>query len=144
MLWPSLLAFVEAKYGSSNDRHPHYNGYSTYLSAAGLFSSPDEAIKAEGSYQLTRNWIIGAAIAKALRVPLRLVNLGPATISKHAAGFAALLAQTPDRAPTSATSTRSRARTPAPRRALTARPGSSQRSRSRSRSASTRAATRFG
>lgn len=97
VLWPSLLVFVEAKYGSSNDRHPHYNGYSTYLPAAGLFSSPDEAIKAEGSYQLTRNWIIGAAIAKTLSVPLRLVNLGPATISKHAAGFAALLAQTPDR-----------------------------------------------
>lgn len=96
-LWPGLLAVVEAKYGSSNDRHPHYTGYSTYLPAAGLFSANDEAIKMEGSYQLTRNWIIGAAIGGALGVPLRLVNLGPAALSKHAAGFAALLAQTPDR-----------------------------------------------
>jgi hypothetical protein len=96
-LWPSQLAVVEAKYGSSNDRHPNYAGYSTYLPVDGLFAAPDEAVEAEGSYQLARNWIIGAAIANALRVPLRLVNLGPAAIAGHAAAFGALLAQTPDR-----------------------------------------------
>jgi hypothetical protein len=96
-LWPGLLAFVEAKHGSANARHPHYAGYSTYLPAPGLFSVQDEAIRAEGSYQLMRNWVIGAAMAKTLGVPLRLVNLGPAAIAKHAAGFAALLEQTSER-----------------------------------------------
>jgi hypothetical protein len=96
-LWPNLLVFVETKHGSANDRHPNYIGYDTYLPAPGLFAVDDAAIRAEGSYQLMRNWVIGAAMGTALGVPLRLVNLGPAAIAEHAAGFAALLVQTADR-----------------------------------------------
>jgi hypothetical protein len=96
-LWPRLLAFVEAKHGSANDSQPGYAAYGTYLPAPGLFAATDERVKAEGSYQLMRNWVIGAALAERLDVPLRLVNLGPVGIAKHAAGFAELLAQTSGR-----------------------------------------------
>lgn len=37
VLWPQLLVFIEAKYGSGNDRQPNYKGYATYLPAPGLF-----------------------------------------------------------------------------------------------------------
>src|SRR5215210_5887874 len=74
-LWPDLLAFVEAKHGSTNDSQPGYAGYATYLPASGLFAASDDQVRAEGSYQLTRNWVIGAALAEELDVPFRLVNL---------------------------------------------------------------------
>jgi hypothetical protein len=35
-LWPQQLVFVEAKYGSGNDRQPNYKGYATYLPAPGV------------------------------------------------------------------------------------------------------------
>jgi len=43
VLWPQQLAFVEAKYGSGNDRQPKYKGYVTYLPAPGLFAVADTA-----------------------------------------------------------------------------------------------------
>ncbi len=55
VLWPSLLVFVEAKHGSANDSQPDYAGYCTYLPALGRFSADDHTVRAEGSYQLTRN-----------------------------------------------------------------------------------------
>jgi hypothetical protein len=45
VLWPQQLAFVEAKYGSSNDRKPNYKGYATYLPAQGLFAADETAIR---------------------------------------------------------------------------------------------------
>jgi hypothetical protein len=93
-LWPGLLAFVEAKHGSANDSQP---GYATYLPATGLFAAADDQVKAEGSYQLTRNWVIGTRLADKLATEFLLVNLGPVGIADHAAGFAALLEQTPQR-----------------------------------------------
>ncbi|WP_205695650.1 hypothetical protein [Conexibacter sp. SYSU D00693] len=96
-LWPELLALVEAKHGSANDSQPGYVGYDKYLAARELFSVDEIAVRSEGSYQLTRNWVIGAAMAERLGVPLRLVNLGPAGVAEHAANFAALLEQTPGR-----------------------------------------------
>lgn len=97
VMWPSLLVFVEAKHGSTNESQPGYAGYGNYLPAPGRFIASDERVREEGSYQLTRNWIIGAALAAKLGVSFRLVNLGPAGIADHAAGFAALLRQTPER-----------------------------------------------
>lgn len=96
-LWPSLLAVVEAKYGSSNDRKPNYRGYGTYLPTPGLFVAAEDAIRVEGSYQLMRNWVIGSMLAEHLGVPLRLVNLGPASVAQSAARFGALLSQSPGR-----------------------------------------------
>jgi hypothetical protein len=97
VLWRDLLVLTEAKHGSANDSQPGYAGYSTYLPAPGLFTASDEQVRAEGSYQLTRNWVIGSALGEQLEVPFRLVNLGPAGIAMHAAGFAALLDQSPQR-----------------------------------------------
>jgi len=97
VLWPSLLVFVEAKHGSANDRQPDYAGYSTYLPAPGRFSADDQAVRAEGSYQLMRNWVMGSTLAETLGVPFSLVNLGPAGIAQHAADFAALLHERPGR-----------------------------------------------
>ncbi len=96
-MWPRLLAFVEAKHGSANDRQPDYAGYSTYLPAPGRFSAHDDVVRDEGSYQLTRNWVMGSTLAAALGVSFTLVNLGPSGIAHHAAGFAALLRQSPGR-----------------------------------------------
>ncbi len=96
-LWPDLLVFVEAKHGSANDSQPGYAGYNTYLPAPGLFTAGDEQVRDEGSYQLTRNWVIGAALAEQLDVTFRLVNLGPAGIGSQTAGFAALLNQSPQK-----------------------------------------------
>jgi hypothetical protein len=96
-LWPSLLAFVEAKHGSTNDRKPHYAGYSTYLPVVGRFSVDDQAIRREGSYQLVRNWVMGSMLAEALGVSFVLVNLGPPGIAHHADDFAALLLQSSTR-----------------------------------------------
>ena len=93
-LWPHLPAFVETKHGSANDFQPGYAGYGSYLPASRLFAADDDQVRAAGSYQLTRNWVIGATLAEVLDVPFRLVNLGPAAIAEHAAGFAALLEQT--------------------------------------------------
>jgi len=97
VLWSDLLVFVEAKHSTANDSQPNYTGYGTYLPAPDLFTASDEQIRAEGSYQLTRNWVIGTKLAEQLKVPSRLVNLGPAGIASHAAGFAALLCQNPQR-----------------------------------------------
>lgn len=97
VLWPSLLVFVEAKHGSANDRQPDYAGYSTYLPAPGRFSADEQAVRREGSYQLTRNWVMGSTLAEALGVCFILVNLGPSGIAHHAEGFAALLRQSSSR-----------------------------------------------
>jgi hypothetical protein len=97
VLWPDLLGFVEAKYGSANDRQPDYAGYSTYLPAPDRFSGDDERVRREGSYQLMRNWVMGSMLAEDLGVSFALVNLGPPTIANHATGFAALLRQSPSR-----------------------------------------------
>lgn len=96
-LWPSLLAVVEAKLGSANDRQIGHPGYRTYLPAPGLFAAGDDMICAEGSYQLMRNWVIGSMLAAQFDVPLRLVNLGPASVAPSAARFGALLAQSAGR-----------------------------------------------
>lgn len=95
-LWDNLLVFVEVKHGSANDSQPSYAAYSTYLPAPGLFTAGDEQVRAEGSYQLTRNWVSGAKLAEQLGVPFPLINLGPAGIASHS-GFAALLSQSPQR-----------------------------------------------
>lgn len=97
VLWADLLVFVEAKYRGDNDRQPGYGGYKTYLPAPGCFCADDEAVRAEGSYQLIRNWVIGSALADAQHLPFALVNLGPSSIAQGAAEFATLLHQTPDR-----------------------------------------------
>jgi hypothetical protein len=96
-MWPALLVFVEAKHGSANDRQPDYAGYSSYLPAPGRFSAHDEVVRDEGSYQLTRNWVMGSTLVAALDVSFILVNLGPSGIADHAAGFATLLRQSPRR-----------------------------------------------
>jgi hypothetical protein len=56
----------------------------------------DATVASEGSYQLTRNWVIGTRMAEDLSVPFQLINLGPAAVSPHAAKFRALLAETPE------------------------------------------------
>jgi hypothetical protein len=94
--WPNVLVVIEAKHGSANDAQPNHPAYSTYLKRLELFA-PGAAVAEEGSYQLTRNWVIGTELAEDLDVPLLLVNLGPAETSESAASFAALLAQTPGR-----------------------------------------------
>ena len=93
-LWPRQLVFAEAKYRSGNDRQPNHKGYATYLRRPGLFTADGGAVQAEGSYQLTRNWVIGTRMAEDLSVPFRLVNVGPSTIGTRAAEFSVLLAQT--------------------------------------------------
>lgn len=98
MLWTANgLTVVEAKLGSANDSAPGHPGYPKYLTAPGLFRVDPAEVAAEGSYQLTRNWVIGSALASGLDLPLRLVNLAGPSAAATAKSFGALLASAPDR-----------------------------------------------
>jgi hypothetical protein len=55
--WDDLLLVVEAKLGSANDlKKPGYSGWRRYTN--------DEAVRRTGLYELARNWILGAALAR--------------------------------------------------------------------------------
>ena len=69
------LVFVEAKFGSANDRQvgtksdPYVNGAPTW------FRASSQATAQAGYYELTRNWAIGGALADQLGRRFALVNL---------------------------------------------------------------------
>ncbi len=91
VMWPDELVVIEAKFQSANDAQPHYPNYNRYLVDEDLFQVSADDVVAEGSYQLTRNWVIGSQMARDLDCKLRLVNLGPDGLD--ASSFADLLGQ---------------------------------------------------
>lgn len=94
-VWPDLVVLVEAKFRSPNDHQPGYANYARYTDDASFFMATDDEVRAEGSYQLLRNWVIGCRLATRLDRPFRLVNLGPGTLESRS--FAALLAESAER-----------------------------------------------
>ncbi|MHB8059566.1 MAG: hypothetical protein ACYDHO_01875 [Gaiellaceae bacterium] len=94
-LWQDLLVLVEAKFQSANERRPNYRGFERYLDRPDLFAAQPEEVAADGYYELTRNWRIGAELAERLRVPgFLLLNLGPPEkIEVDADLFGALVAR---------------------------------------------------
>jgi hypothetical protein len=70
------VVFVEAKFGSPNDRQIGTTKTDKYLKAApGWFRGDSEAVGQSGYYELTRNWAIGGVLAEQLGKRFALVNL---------------------------------------------------------------------
>lgn len=92
--WPDVVAVIEAKFGSRNDRKPaDYRGWHLYLDAT--FAAPAETVRETGLYELVRNWRIGSELAGERR--LVLVNLGRAKLDADVAALRAVVAETPSR-----------------------------------------------
>ncbi|MGA9761631.1 MAG: hypothetical protein WBQ14_04335 [Gaiellaceae bacterium] len=78
VVWEDLLLLVEAKFQSANERRPNYHGFARYLDWPDLFAVSPEEVAADGYYELTRNWRIGAELSERLRIAgFLLLNLGP-------------------------------------------------------------------
>jgi hypothetical protein len=95
LIWPELVVIAEAKYHSQNVRQPKYPNFSRYLGRDGLFSVPCDDVAEAGFYELTRNWVLGVALAERLGRDFLLVNLGPPSLAASAETFAKLVSQTP-------------------------------------------------
>lgn len=91
------LVFVEVKYFSENDCKPNYKGFSRYLAQAShLFQNCDAVAKA-GHYELVRNWVVGASLAKERNKCFTLINLAGDSCRTSAEAFARSLVQSPER-----------------------------------------------
>jgi hypothetical protein len=97
LVWPDRIVVLEAKYRSPNDVNPGHKGFPLYLDVPDLFAVDPTAVTAAGFYELTRNWRIGADLAKRLSREFTLLNIGRKEAAGSAAQFSALLAQTPGR-----------------------------------------------
>jgi hypothetical protein len=95
VVWQDLLVLVEATFQSGNERRPNFRGFERYLDRPDLFAVSPEEVAADGYYELTRSWRIGAALAESLRIPaFLLLNLGPPEkIEVDADLFGALVAR---------------------------------------------------
>lgn len=92
------LVFVEVKYRSGNSRQREYTHFQRYLDAGPeLFVFEPARVKADGYYELVRNWVAGSALARTLRKRFLLVNLTGDGCAVSAAHFAESLEQTPER-----------------------------------------------
>ena len=92
------LVFVEVKYRSVNSVQSGYVHFDRYLAGAKeLFAVESARIKADGYYELVRNWVVGSVLARTLSKQLMLVNLTGNGCATSAARFAESLAQTPGR-----------------------------------------------
>lgn len=94
LIWPDLVLIAEAKYQSQNLRQPKYPNFCRYLRREGLFSVPCGDVADAGFYELTRNWVLGVALAERLGRDFMLVNLGPPGLAAAAETFAKLVSQT--------------------------------------------------
>jgi hypothetical protein len=97
LAWDGHLVFIEAKYRSPNPVQPNYTGFDKYLGDASLFALPPSDIADIGLYELVRNWVIGAAIARCRDSAFTLFNLGGPALTTTAGRFSAQVAQRPGR-----------------------------------------------
>jgi hypothetical protein len=94
------VVFVEVKFRSGNEiKSPRYEHWERYLGdqGPGPFKIPAE-VRANGHYELVRNWCIAWELSRALNVPVALINLGKDALFKGAKGkalseYESLLAQ---------------------------------------------------
>jgi hypothetical protein len=96
--WDNALVILEAKLGSSNDRQAaRLDRFDRYL-VDGLWAASAADIKAEGLYELSRNWTIGCKLAERTgRTTFVLGNLAPLSRSVDVAAFGKLCATTASR-----------------------------------------------
>jgi hypothetical protein len=69
------VVFVEAKFGSANECKPADHRVDKYVNATPKCFTDLAKVRKAGYYELTRNWAIGAAVARALGRDFTLVNL---------------------------------------------------------------------
>lgn len=94
VVWNDVTVVVEAKYLSGNDSRPDYVNFDRYLGRRELFLAPAELVKADGWYELVRNWRIGIELSERLDTSrFVLVNLGPSELKISAVAFEGSLAQ---------------------------------------------------
>jgi hypothetical protein len=97
LAWDGHVVFIEAKYRSPNPVQRNYAGFDTYVGDASLFALPPRDIADIGLYELVRNWVIGAEIARRRDSAFTLINLGGPALTTTAGRFSAQVAQRPDR-----------------------------------------------
>jgi len=87
------VVFVEAKFGSPNDRQIGTTKTDKYIAGApAWFLGNAEAVRQAGYYELTRNWAIGGVLAEQLGRRFALMNLvRRGDEGKASEAFAALL-----------------------------------------------------
>ena len=96
--WDDVMVILEAKLGSSNDRQTtRLDRFDRYL-IDGLWAASGAEIKAEGLYELARNWTIGCMLAERTgRSTFVLGNLAPRSRATDVEVFAKLCATTRSR-----------------------------------------------
>lgn len=96
--WDNALVILEAKLGSSNDRQKtRLERFDRYL-IDGLWTASADDIKAEGLYELARNWTIGCKLAEqTARTTFVLGNLAPLSRAGDVDVFGKLCATTASR-----------------------------------------------
>lgn len=77
LVWDDLIAAVEVKYRSPNDRKSGRADRLERYVQPRLFAAEVESVNELGFYELARNWTLGSALAEALDRRFLLVNLGP-------------------------------------------------------------------
>jgi hypothetical protein len=92
------LVFVEVKYRSLNDKRPNYRGFPPYLNGNGInFVVGSNEVVTAGFYELTRNWVIGSALARIRDKHFILVNLAGEHCRQSADEFKRMLIQGPQK-----------------------------------------------
>lgn len=95
LAWDGHVVFIEAKYRSPNPVQLEHGGFKKYVDDPSLFAvSPFEVGKG-GLYELIRNWVIGAKLAKRRGARFTLINLGGPALKSTAEEFSAQVAQGP-------------------------------------------------
>lgn len=87
--WRDLIVFVEVKHTSDNEVRPNASHFDGYLDDPAMWSTPVEAVKQAGFYELARNWRLGIELAGSRR--FALINLGPERTRPSAQRFECLI-----------------------------------------------------
>lgn len=97
LAWDGHVVFIEAKYRSPNPVQPNYAGFDKYLNDTSLFAVAPSEVAKIGLYELVRNWVIGAELARRRDSAFTLINLGGPALTTTAGKFSAQIAPGPGR-----------------------------------------------
>jgi hypothetical protein len=99
VLWDDAVVVIEAKYKAANDREKTgLRRFDRYLQRPDQWTATKDAVKAEGLYELVRNWVIACELAeRSGATHAVLANLAPAALAADITAFRALAATSPTR-----------------------------------------------
>jgi hypothetical protein len=93
--WSDLIVLIEVKHRSGNPIQKDYGHFDAYLDVPSIWTVGKEQVKAEGLYELTRNWRLAHEMADGRS--LVVINLGPRSTSESAGCFRQLVSVDPAR-----------------------------------------------